>query len=102
MDPRDVGQPLADSASSTIVSQDNLWNDGKLGGSHRRTLELAACIDEREVETFDEVEEDSMLVIVDARILHGEGHSMQPTIARLHARFVEEVLKYSVPDKYDD
>lgn len=102
MGPRDAGQPLADSASSTILSQDNLWKDGKLGGSYRRKLELAACIDERKVEAFDEVEEDSMLVIVDARILYGEGHSMQPTIARLDARFVEEVLKGSVPEKYDD
>jgi hypothetical protein len=102
MGPRDAGQPSADSASSTIVSQDNLWKADKLGGSYRRKLELAACIYEREREPFDEVEEESMLVIVDARILYGEGHSIQPTIARLDSRFVEEVLKVSVPEKYDD
>jgi hypothetical protein len=46
--------------------------------------------------------DEGILVMVGAACSNSIGRSTQPTMTRLDARFVEEVLKRSMPEQYED
>jgi hypothetical protein len=84
------------SDASTATPTNNVQMYVELEASYQR--DSHSFVKEKSPSPIDE----GILVMVNAAHGYNNARSVQPTVTRLDARFVEEVLKRSMPEQYED